>query len=381
MVVLKALKKGIDLRIEQHTSVPHYVYGDESKLRQILLNLLTNAIKFTTTGSVILRLQASTVQVCTNSTNDSKPIITLHVEIEDTGCGIADSDLEIVFEAFMQTQRGSHTQGTGLGLSISRQFAHLMGGDITVRSTLNQGSTFICEVLLSLARSVDLIPPTTTRTVIGLEPGQPTYRILVVEDVKENRQLLVRLLKSVGFEVCEAENGSEAIALWPEWHPHLILMDIQMPGIDGYETTRQIRGREAGEDVVIIALTAYAFEEDCTTSIQAGCNNHITKPFLEHVLFDQIAHYLGVRYRYSEEAVPELDQQTLVQKSLTAENLQVMSPEWIIQVHQTALDLDDAKLYNLILQIPDQEQVLANDLKSLVDNFQLEEIATLTKSQ
>ncbi|MHC5932749.1 response regulator [Nostoc sp.] len=386
MVALKALEKGIDLITQQHPSVPRYVYGDESKLLQILLNLLSNAIKFTTTGSVTLRFQALTDRVSnvnsldSISRDDSKPIITLHLEVEDTGCGIAQSDIETVFEAFTQTEPGRYVQGTGLGLSISRQFARLMGGDITARSILNQKSTFICEVLLTLVSSGDIIAPETTRTVIGLEPGQPTYRILVVEDLRENRLLLVRLLELVGFEVCAAENGKEAIALWSEWHPHLILMDIQMPLIDGYETTRQIRGREAGKDVVIIAVTAYAFEEDYTTSIEAGCDDHITKPFIEAILFDRIGHYLGVRYRYRKEALPGLDQQTLVHKSLTAKDLQVMSPEWIIQANQAALDLNDAKLYNLIAQIPNQEQVLANVLKSLVDNFQLEAIATLTQT-
>ncbi|MEH1964040.1 MAG: response regulator [Nostoc sp.] len=387
MVALKALEKGIDLITQQDPSVPRYVYGDESKLLQILLNLLSNAIKFTTTGSVTLRFQALTERVGSInsvdsiSSDDSKPIITLHLEVEDTGCGIAQSDIETVFEAFTQTEPGRYVQGTGLGLSISRQFARLMGGDITARSILNQKSTFICEVLLTLVRSGDIIAPEMTRTVIGLEPGQPTYRILVVEDLRENRLLLVRLLELVGFEVCAAENGNEAIALWSEWYPHLILMDIQMPVIDGYETTRQIRGREAGKDVVIIAVTAYAFEEDYTTSIQAGCDDHITKPFIEAILFDRIAHYLGVSYRYREEALPGVDQQTLVHKSLTAKDLQVMSPEWIIQANQAALDLNDAKLYNLIAQIPNQEQVLANVLKSLVDNFQLEAIATLTQTQ
>ena len=387
MVALKALEKGIDLITQQHPSVPRYVYGDESKLLQILLNLLSNAIKFTTTGSVTLRFQALTGKVSqvnsldSISSDDSKPIITLHVEVEDTGCGIAQSDIETVFEAFTQTESGRHVQGTGLGLSISRQFARLMGGDITARSILNQKSTFICEVLLSLVSSVDIIAPETTRTVIGLEPGQPTYRILVAEDLRENRLLLVSLLELVGFEVCAAENGKEAIALWSEWHPHLILMDIQMPVMDGYETTRQIRVKEAaGKDVVIIALTAYAFEEDYTTSIQAGCNDHITKPFTEGILFDRITHYLGVRYRYREEALPALHQQILLHKSLTAKDLQVMSPEWIIQANQAALDLNDAKLYNLIAQIPNQEQVLANALKSLVDNFQLEAIAILTQT-
>ncbi|MBN3951664.1 MAG: response regulator [Nostoc sp. NMS7] len=387
MVALKALEKGIDLITQQHPSVPRYVYGDESKLLQILLNLLSNAIKFTTRGSVTLRFQALTGKVSkvnsldSISRDDSKPIITLHVEVEDTGCGIAQSDIETVFEAFTQTESGRHVQGTGLGLSISRQFARLMGGDITARSILNQKSTFICEVLLSLVSSVDIIAPETTRTVIGLEPGQPTYRILVAEDLRENRLLLVSLLELVGFEVCAAENGKEAIALWSEWHPHLILMDIQMPVMDGYETTRQIRVKEAaGKDVVIIALTAYAFEEDYTTSIQAGCNDHITKPFTEGILFDRITHYLGVRYRYREEALPPLHQQILLHKSLTAKDLQVMSPEWIIQANQAALDLNDAKLYNLIAQIPNQEQVLANALKSLVDNFQLEAIAILTQT-
>ncbi|WP_375494333.1 response regulator [uncultured Nostoc sp.] len=381
MVALKALEKGIDLIVEQHKSVPRYVYGDESKLLQILLNLLSNAIKFTTTGSVTLRLEALTTRVGSVnsldsiSTHNSQPIITLHLEVEDTGCGIAQSDIETVFKPFTQTELGRHAQGTGLGLSISRQFVRLMGGDITVQSILNQESIFTCEVLLSLVNSVDIIATETTRAVIGLEPGQPNYRILVAEDLRENRQLLVRLLESVGFEVCAAENGKDAIALWSEWHPHLILMDIQMPVMDGYETTRQIRRSEGGKDVVIIALTAYAFEEDYTTSTQVGCNDHITKPFLESFLFDKMAHYLGVRYRYREETVPKLDELSLSQKSLTAKDLQVMSPEWIIQVHQAALDLNDAELYNLIAQIPNQEQVLANALKYLVDNFQLEAIA------
>ncbi|MEH1853969.1 MAG: ATP-binding protein [Nostoc sp.] len=381
MVALQALEKKIDLIAQQHPSVPRYVYGDESKLRQIILNLLSNAIKFTTTGSVTMRLQALNGRVDSISTDDSKPIITLHLEVEDTGCGIAQSDIEAVFQAFTQTESGRQAKGTGLGLSISRQFARLMGGDITARSILNHQSTFICEVLLTLVNSVDVIVPETTGAVIGLEPGQPSYRILVAEDVKENRLLLVRLLELVGFEVCAVENGKEAIALWSEWHPHLILMDIQMPVMDGYESTQQIRGMEGGKDVVIIAVTAYAFEEDYTTSIQAGCNDHITKPFIETILFDKIAHYLGVRYRYREEVLPELDQQTLLHKSLTAKDLQVMSPEWIIQTHQAALDLNDAKLYNLIVQIPNQEQVLANALKYLVDNFEFEAIATLTQTQ
>jgi CheY-like chemotaxis protein len=305
---------------------------------------------------------------------------TLHLEVEDSGYGIAQSDLENIFEAFMQTERGRHATGTGLGLSISRHFARLMSGDITVNSTLNAGSTFTCEVLLSLLNMVDIVPE-KTHIVIGLELGQPTYSILVAEDKLENRQLLMKLLASVGFKVYEAENGLEAIAQWQNYRPDLILMDIQMPLMDGHEATRQIRIRELdqGNKVIIIALTAYAFAEDYTASIQAGCNDHINKPFVETILFDKIAQHLGVRYFYDKKAAADSIQQCSRTRSLTPADLQIMSSEWICQCHQAALDLNDAKLYSLIKEIPEEESALVHDLLCLVNNFHLEAIAALTE--
>ncbi|MBD2338846.1 response regulator [Calothrix sp. FACHB-156] len=369
MFALKASQKGLNLQNLRDANVPYYVCGDEAKLRQILINLLGNAIKFTSNGSITLRVQALPA-------SESK--IMLRLEVEDTGCGIPTSDLESIFEAFMQTEKGRNAQGTGLGLSISRQFARLMGGNITAHSTLKQGTTFTCEVFLQVVDSIDLVASETTRYVISLEPGQSTYRILVVEDVLENRQLLVKLLESVGFEVCAVENGAEAIAMWQEWHPHLIWMDIQMPVMDGYTATQQIRATAGGEDVTIIALTAAAFEQDCQASMQAGCNDHVAKPFTETILFEKMAQYLGVRYIYSEVVAPESNKVSSPKKSLTAEDLQVMPKEWIGEVYEAALDLNDAKLYELIAQISSQEQPLAEALKYLVDNFQLEAIATLS---
>ncbi|MBD2209917.1 response regulator [Nostoc linckia FACHB-104] len=369
MFTLKASQKGLNLQNLRDANVPYYVCGDEAKLRQILINLLGNAIKFTSNGSITLRVQALPA-------SESK--IMLRLEVEDTGCGIPTSDLESIFEAFMQTEKGRNAQGTGLGLSISRQFARLMGGNITAHSTLKQGTTFTCEVFLQVVDSIDLVASETTRYVISLEPGQSTYRILVVEDVLENRQLLVKLLESVGFEVCAVENGAEAIAMWQEWHPHLIWMDIQMPVMDGYTATQQIRATAGGEDVTIIALTAAAFEQDCQASMQAGCNDHVAKPFTETILFEKMAQYLGVRYIYSEVVAPDSNKVTSPKKSLTAADLQVMPKEWIGEVYEAALDLNDAKLYELIAQISSQEQPLAEALKYLVDNFQLEAIATLS---
>ncbi|MDB9511179.1 ATP-binding protein [Kamptonema animale CS-326] len=383
MFALKASEKGLMLRIEQEINVPPYVYGDQAKLRQILINLLSNAIKFTINGSITLRIKV--IPEIDDASDSSKvealgAAIALYLEVEDTGCGIALCDLESVFEAFMQTDRGRHAQGTGLGLSISRQFARLMGGDITVQSTLNQGSIFTCKAILHRAESVDLIESKVNQHVISLEPGQPNYRILVAEDVLVNRHLLVTLLESVGFEVCAVTNGIEAIACWQDWHPHLIFMDIEMPEMDGYEATRQIRARGAKDNVAIVALTAYAFEEDRTASIQAGCDDYIAKPFTETILFDKIAHYLGVRYCYAQTSPLRPEFATLEPRTLSPQDLKIMPLEWVTQVNEAALDLNDTILRQLIAQIPSENQFLVESLTNLVDRFQLEAIAILTQA-
>lgn len=400
MFALKAAEKGLVLNVEQDGVNVHYLYGDEAKLRQILINLLSNAIKFTHQGSVTL--QVSLIEPRSRAGNQpsilfSKPThhsnipipsdkqpLTLQLAVEDTGCGIPASDLESIFEAFMQTGPTRHVQGTGLGLPISRQFAHLMGGDIWVSSTLNQGSTFTCQVTLYLPNFPHIIEPDVRPVVIGLVPGQPTYRILVAEDVPENRQLIVVLLESVGFEVKTAETGIEAIAQWQTWHPDLILMDIEMPQMDGYEATRQIRMLEQRNpspfphpSTPIIALTAFAFAEDRTASLIAGCNDHITKPFTETVLFSAIARCLGVHYQYQESLFP--GSAPFRPQFLTPDDLTSMPTNWIAQVHEAALDLDDGKLRHLIAQIPSDEQPLMEALTSLVDHFQLDAIATLTQ--
>jgi CheY-like chemotaxis protein len=370
---------------EDDPNVPRYVCSDEAKLRQILINLIGNAIKFTTQGGVLVRVRVTASQpikpgcMCYPKAMPTCRAFNLSLIVKDTGCGIDRRDWESIFEAFMQTEQGRHAEGTGLGLCISRQFARLMGGDITVQSSVNQGSTFTCQITLHQPEGMSLLEAETDHFVIGMEPDEPTYRILVAEDAVENRQLLTTLLASIGFEVNPVKDGAEAIAEWRVWQPHLILMDVQMSGINGYEATQQIRLQEASEQrspTPIIALTAYAFEVDRQVSLQAGCNEHIIKPFNETTLFEAIARYLKVRYRYSSkpQAAPP-------HRSLSPQDLTIMSSEWRTQVHEAALDLQDDRVNQLIAQIPDTEQWLIEAMTSLVHDLQFEAIATLTQSQ
>lgn len=387
MFALKAAQKGLSLGFEEEQGIPRYVCGDEAKLRQILINLISNAIKFTTQGSVVVQISTASPPTSTSGCICYPPAtlschaLSLVVVVKDTGCGIEDEHWESIFEAFMQTEPGRNAEGTGLGLCISRQFARLMGGDITVQSKVNQGSTFTCKIVLHQLQTMDVLEAESKHFVIGLEPGQPTYRILVAEDVFENRQLLVAILKPIGFEVRTVENGAEAVTQWQAWQPHLILMDIQMPVMDGYEATRQIRSQERltqRQPIPIIALTAYAFETECTASLEAGCNEHITKPFNETALFESVSRHLGVYYRYQEQS-PKYSQP--IQKILTPEDLQVMPIGWREQVYDAAMALWEEKLHQLIVQIPNSEQHLIEILTSLVDNFQFEEIVTLIQPE
>ncbi len=398
MFALKASQKGLELAFEVDGSVPRYACSDEAKLRQILINLIENAIKFTTQGSINVSLKAKATGATIEGSPDGQntpihfPVLKLSFEVQDTGCGIASQDWEAIFETFMQTEQGRQANGTGLGLSISRQFARLMGGDITVQSTINVGSTFTCHVLLHQPQTMPLIESEAAPLVIGLELGQPTYRILVVEDVPENRQLLQALLEPIGFEVHIAENGVEALTQWQRWHPHLIFMDIQMPIMNGYEATRRLREEEQKQlneasrtdnalspraPTKIIALTAYAFQDDRTDSLQAGCDDYMAKPFTVTELFDLIAYHLGLRYCYATETLvgPELP----ARQPLSQQDLHLMPAEWIAQVHEATLDLDDGKIRQLMVQIPQVSHRLLEGMTFLVDNFQLETLANLTQ--
>jgi signal transduction histidine kinase/DNA-binding response OmpR family regulator len=379
MFQLKADSQGIILSFERDPDVPQFVKSDERKLRQILINLIGNAIKFTQKGSIKLQVNIEDKTLTSSEHVDISNDITLHFELTDTGPGIAPEELGSLFEPFVQTETGRQSQqGAGLGLPISRKFAQIMGGDIMVESTLGKGTVFKFDVKAQLGQDIGTQQMETARKVIGLQHGQPAYRILVVDDRTTNRQLLIQLLSPIGFDVREAVNGQEAVAVWESWEPHLIWMDMRMPVMNGYEASRAIKSHLKGQATVIVALTASTLEEERAIVLSAGCNDFVRKPFRAETIFEKLAQHLGVCYIYEEQGI----QQVLTQESagkLTSYALTVMSVEWLSQISQAAVELNTTQMNNSIAQIPPEHFSLSTALKNMANNFDFDRIVQLAE--
>ncbi len=381
MLAFKAKSKGLILQFEIASNVPRYIQTDESKLRQILINLLGNAIKFTEKGRVTLK-----VKFKSSTLNEH-----LIFSVEDTGLGIATAELETLFQPFVQTETGRNSQqGTGLGLAITQQFIHLMGGNISVESELGIGTNFEFNINVNLAESTKIESQDTSKQVVGLASNQPHYRILVVDDNWTNRQLVVKLLKPLGFEIKEAENGQEAILLWERWQPHLIFMDMRMPVMNGYEATQSIKQHLHGQATVIIALTASVLQQEQSVILSAGCDDFVRKPFRVDVLFEKIAKHLGVRFLYEENSIESNTGETVSLHSqstqithlsqLTPEALGVMPQSWIQDLNQAATQLNHQLVLNAIDQIPKNHASLSQVLTQLANDFRYDIIIDITQN-
>ncbi len=385
MLQFKAQNQSLELKLITDPELPRYINSDAGKLRQVLINLLGNAIKFTKVGKVTLRvglnLKTNILQKQSQNSNQL-----LYFQVSDTGSGIAPEELDTLFEPFVQTETGRQAmQGTGLGLAICKQFVKLMGGEIAVQSTWGEGSTFSFSLPSKVIPEyqVEQLEDSPQRRIIGLAPNQPQYRVLVVEDVAVNRKLLNRILQPLGFEVREAINGQEALALWSNWQPHLIFMDMLMPVMDGYMATQKIKQSIQGKNTVVIALTASTFEEQRGEILAVGCDDFIGKPFQESVLLDKIAQHLQLRYLYEEMTTGIVSKDLDVHHvcgSLDPEYLQVMPPEWVEKLHQAVLRLNNRQIMDLIQQIPPHEANFAYKLRNLVNNFRLDLILNLTQT-
>ncbi|MGL5195672.1 MAG: ATP-binding protein, partial [Chroococcales cyanobacterium] len=389
MLKVQAEIKGLTLKFELDRNLPEIIISDESKLRQVLFNMLGNAIKFTNLGGVTLRAKVEPY-LNNNSLNNppifSEPPSNLCIEIADTGPGIAPEEMNQLFEPFSQTETGRKSQeGTGLGLPISRKFVQLMGGDIHVSSTLGVGTVFSFEIQIVAINATPAPPVQTPGQVIGLDCDQERYRILVVDDAVNNRRFLVTLLSEIGFEVQEAENGQEAIALWSSWDPDMICMDMRMPVLDGYQATQQIKASLKGQKTVIIALTASAFEEERQGILSCGCDDFLHKPFREEVLLEKISTHLGVSYRYAQKnppCTPELSSKVnLLNRDEIKQYLFKMPPKFVTNLYQFASQGYDEGIFELLEFIPAENSLLAHTLRELTKNFDFEMIIELTEQE
>ncbi|MEJ2156060.1 MAG: ATP-binding protein [Desulfobacteraceae bacterium] len=381
MFGLRARQKGLSLDLTCDPDVPQYIRADQKMLRQVLINLLGNAVKFTETGGVGLSVKRKAGQ------GDEPDSATLHFEVTDTGSGISKQEQEKIFDAFFQSDAQTlPQQGTGLGLPISRKFAELMGGVLAVESELGRGTCFTFEIQLEPASRPHAAAYQVRSRVIALAQGQPAFRLLVAEDNDNNRNLLVSLLKSVGFDVREVVNGREAVAEWRRWQPHLIWMDIRMPVMDGFEAIAAIRSEMqrpyTGPDTKIIAITASAFEEDRLKVIAHGGSDFVRKPFRASEIFEMIQKHLRVRYVYEEEAHPmSVSKFTRPGNTGLAASIKNL-PEDLLGRLREATELSDADLIDgVIKEISINDRILADILFKLAQNFSYDKILAIIDSR
>ncbi len=359
VLYINAEERGLSFTVEQSTDLPRRIKVDGGKLRQILINLIGNAIKYTKHGGIILRAKVAE--------RGSAEQVRLRFEVEDTGTGISDEDRKRIFQPFVQLRRQMSIEtGTGLGLAISRQYVDLMGGKIDVVSEKGKGSIFFFEIPVKELPLEEKTIAAEHGRAIGLEKGQPRYRLLIAEDQMENRILLRKILEPFDFDIREAANGKETVEIFEQWHPDLIWMDIRMPVMDGLESTHRIRSTDAGLHTKIIAITAQALEEDRIKIMHAGCDDFIRKPYRDTEIFDALSRHLGVRFVYEEK--PETLQKE-PEIELKPEHLSTLQQELVNELHRAVIGLDPENIQKSIQKIMQYDRKIGKSLQKLADRF------------
>ena len=361
----RARDRGLALTVERSV-IPRTVSGDKMHLRQVLLNLVGNAVKFTTAGTVTLRVDTAAGEG-------------IRFSVLDTGMGIAPHELPRVFEPFTQTSTGRKVQGgTGLGLALSTQYVRLMGGKLTVDSTPGRGSCFSFTIALPSAATDELAEAPGDLPVVGLVPGQPVCRILIVDDQQDNREPLRALLNALNpqppvLEVREAGDGGEAVAVWEAWQPHIIFMDMRMPVLSGEAATRQIKALMAARPQamrsVVVALTASAFDEDRDRFMVCGCDEFACKPFRAEELFAILERRAGLRFVRAGEASTSA---VALSAQALAARLAACPEGWRAELKDAVALGDFGRITALLEQIPDTDAALRTVLAQRAYNFDLE---------
>jgi PAS domain S-box-containing protein len=405
---MRASQKDITFRYEQISPLPKCVYVDEKRLRQILINLLSNAVKFTNSGGVTFKvgyvgteawrrgqkescdfsvlsseLRQNYLRFSQNEIPD-KHTIKIRFQVEDTGTGIDESKLEEIFLPFHQVGINRFVEGTGLGLSISRKLAKLMGSEIYVKSTLDQGSIFWLDLELPAPKLYSEVPPLQERRwLVGFVGDK--RKVLIVDDNQVNRSMLRRLLSGLGFEISEAENGKECLDKAVEFKPDVILLDLLMPVMGGLETARRVRRLPVLNDVVLIALSANVFENTQQESLLAGCDYFMSKPIEANHFLEQLRLCLGLEWIY-EDCLENKKRTTanLSSKSELPNYSDLLPPvaESVVRLFKLATVGDIEGIFDEVVQLESLEpklMLLVSRVYQLAKKFGLKQIRTLLK--
>ncbi len=362
---VKARAKDLSITCEFAPGLAQYIRTDAGKLRQILQNLLSNAVKYTDAGGVVLRLSAD--QSCHGS-------FTLRGEVEDSGRGIEPEAVHRIFDKFVQVG-SDKSDGAGLGLAITKNFVSLLSGQINVKSEPGKGTVFSFAIPVARVNQNEIPVVLQSSRVLRLQPGQPRTRLLVVEDDKENRLLLTRILDYPGLEVRAVADGEQALQLLEQWTPRLIWMDMRMPVMDGYEATRRIKKLPGGKDCVVIAVTASVFEDGRDAILKAGCDAILRKPYKPAEVYALLEKYLGICFVREQESQAEDTADGLV--VLIPSDFSHIDSDWK-QGFTEATRLGSLQEMNRMLQQlrPGQDK-LARGLEGLIERYEFQRILHL----
>jgi CheY-like chemotaxis protein len=366
---MRAQEKGLLLSCTVADDIPQTINADVTKVRQVLVNTLGNAVKFTDFGSVTLQVRLLYKQ---------GDMYAIKIEIADTGPGIAAVDQDKVFGAFEQSESGLRRGGTGLGMTISRKYARMMDGDLSFTSVLGQGTTIHFTFKAHAGETqLSAVPQEHFGRVIGVAAGAVVPKILLVDDVASNRDLLRLILENAGLHaVLEARDGNEALLTVSTWRPDVVLMDRRMPGMDGFAATRALRTMEGGQDLRIIMVTASAFEEDRQGAIAAGTDGFISKPFLEQEILQEIRRlFPALAFRYENQL--ESDPAGLAPAVLGA-GVAAISPA-VVERLLDLIECGDVVRFEQIIveQIGESDPALCRHLTELAEKFDYGRIVEL----
>jgi PAS domain S-box-containing protein len=358
----RAAAKRLLFEVSRAPALPRYVVTDDRKLRQILLNLVGNAVKFTEVGGVAVKAFTRPAESGAGR---------LVVEVEDTGPGIHPAELGRLFRPFSQARVGIEAQGgTGLGLALSAELARALGGTITVESQLGKGATFRVDLPCLVGKPPVPAKWPEERHVIGLDAAW-SPKILIVDD-DPGQAWVADLLISVGFDVRRVTSGADGVVAFEEWLPDLILMDLNMREMDGYTTTRAIRRLEVVRRTFIVIVTASAFDEDRETGYAAGADGWLRKPFREEHVFAEIAHHLEIDYRRG--PAPARKRTSVASAPLSARIAEALPSEFVVALRQACHVADCDQALALIDRIPAEHAAVAEALRALLERFDYDAI-------